>query len=82
MGREREGVEVPRGDPDVVTAVSDPPEFEHRHRSVARANRRTVADVAPKTTQRRREPVALKSDSKDRVDFSIRSVYLTGSSHR
>ena len=34
MGREREGVEVLRGDPDMVAAVADSLEFEHRYRSI------------------------------------------------
>ena len=34
MGREREGVEVLRGDPDMVAAVADSLEFEHKYRSI------------------------------------------------
>ena len=35
MGREREGVEVVRGDPNVVAAAADSLEFEHKYRSIA-----------------------------------------------
>ena len=34
MGREREGVEVLRGDPEMVAAVADSLEFEHKYRSI------------------------------------------------
>ena len=34
MGREREGVEVLRGDPAMVAAVADSLEFEHKYRSI------------------------------------------------
>ncbi len=34
MGRERDGVEVLRGDPDMVAAVADSLEFEHKYRSI------------------------------------------------
>ena len=34
MGREREGVEVVRGNPDMVAAVADSLEFEHKYTSV------------------------------------------------
>ncbi len=33
-GRERAGVEVLRGDPDMVAAVADSLEFEHKYRSI------------------------------------------------
>ncbi len=34
MGREREGVEVLRGDPDMMAAVADSLEFERKYRSI------------------------------------------------
>ena len=34
MGREREGVEVLGGDPDIVAAVADSLDFEHKYRSI------------------------------------------------
>ncbi len=34
MGRERDGVEVLRGDPEMVAAVADSLEFEHKYRSI------------------------------------------------
>ena len=34
MGRERDGVEVLRGDPDMVAAVADSLEFGHKYRSI------------------------------------------------
>ena len=37
MGREREGVEVLRGDPDIVAAVADSLEFEHKYRPTRRS---------------------------------------------
>lgn len=40
--------------------------------------RNTIEILAPKTTHGRREPLAPTSHSKDRVDFGIRSVYVTG----
>ena len=49
MGREREGVEVLRGDPDMVAAVADSLEFEHKYRSIVIAwapeNRPTDAQI-------------------------------------
>ena len=34
MGREREGVEILGGDPDMVAAVADSLDFEHKYRSI------------------------------------------------
>ena len=48
---EREGGEVLRGDPDMVAAVADSLEFEHKYRSIVIAwapeDRPTDAQVSP-----------------------------------